>query len=944
MGSVSDKFVRAVKDNEAGIAHPSNLVASPSIEPSPPEDAAAAGPLDIASHDFDLRDQLMKPPNPLHLPALLPALLLAALLPSQPASAQLVQVRPGEILPAGVSYDPAVPTPASVLGFEVGERHVRHDQLVSYMERLAAGSDRVRLERQGLTYEKRPLLLLTISSPENLERLETIRRRHLERSEGSEDTPEADDTAGDAPVVVWLGYSIHGNEASGANASLLVAYHLAAAQGPEIEALLEHTVILLDPSLNPDGLGRFAQWANMYRGEQPVGDPASREHDEAWPGGRTNHYWFDLNRDWLLLQHPESRARVATLQRWRPNVVADFHEMGGDATFFFQPGVPSRRNPLTPQRNVELTQEIARYHAKALDREGRLYFTEETFDDFYYGKGSTYPDAQGAIGILFEQASVRGHARETENGRMGFAFAVSNQFLTSLSTLRAAADKRGELLEYQASFFRQARAEARRDPLGAYVFDAAEDPMRAYEMARILAAHDIELHTLSRPLELEGHRFEPGAAWVVPLEQRQSRLVRTLFETVTEFEDSTFYDVSTWTLPLAFGLPYAAVPRERLSEALGEHAESLEAPRGALGPAENAYAYAFEWSPYLAPRALERLLAAGVVVRVASRPFEVETDHGPHELGLGTIVVPTGLQTVSPERLRELLAAAAREDAVDIHTLTTGLTPRGVDLGSPNLRPVRLPKPLLVIGEGVSAYEAGEMWHLLDYRFGLEVSLVPMASLEDLDLARYTHVLMVDGDYQGLPEAVVSALRRWIRGGGTLIATRRAALWAGDALLEASGAATPAPSGGGSEAGEAERPIRRPYAQYSEDRAAELISGAILEVELDLTNPLAFGYRRSRLPVFRNWSRALAPSLNPYENVALYTEEPVLSGYVSEANAARLRGTAALVAHKEGEGAILRFADDPSFRGFWHGTQKLLLNALYFGPTLRWTSAPRSWR
>ncbi|HEX2163009.1 MAG TPA: M14 metallopeptidase family protein, partial [Thermoanaerobaculia bacterium] len=491
------------------------------------------------------------------------ALALALAAAALPAAAQAPGSPPWQALPAAASYDPAVPTPAEVLGFEIGTRHVRHDQIVDYVTRLAAASDRVEVEEQGRTYEGRPQLLLTISTPANLARREEIRRRHLALSEPPWDAPA--EGIEEMPVVVWLGYSIHGDEASGANASLLVAYHLAAAEGPEIEALLDDAVILLDPSLNPDGLARFAHWVAIHRGRVEVADPWHREHQQGWPTARTNHYWFDLNRDWLLLQHPASRHRVATFQRWRPNVAADFHEMGSNATFFFQPGVPSRQNPLTPPENLELTRAMARFHADAFDRAGRLYYTEESYDDFYYGKGSTYPDVQGAVGILFEQASSRGIRQETDQGLLTFADTVANQVRASFSTLAGAAANRRALLEWQREHYRRATAEAAEGAVGGWIVGDGGDPARTAELVAILAAHGIAVHRLAEDVAVDGRRFEAGRAVVVPAAQRQALLARALFERRTSFADEVFYDVSAWTLPLAFGLPSAEVPRGRWS-------------------------------------------------------------------------------------------------------------------------------------------------------------------------------------------------------------------------------------------------------------------------------------------------------------------------------------------------------------------------------------------
>lgn len=834
-----------------------------------------------------------------------------------------------------LTYASEIPTPEEVLGFGVGEWHARPDQIVAYAERLAASSDRVELTIQGRTHELRPQPLLVISSPDNLARLETIVEEHRALSEGGP-APSPEELTG-MPVVVWLGYSIHGNEASGANASLLVAYHLAAGRSPQLDRMLEETVVLIDPSLNPDGLGRFASWVNQHRGEQPVADPWTREHRETWPGGRTNHYWFDLNRDWLLLQHPESRARVATLQRFRPNVVADFHEMGRGSTFFFQPGVPSRKNPLTPEENVRLTEVIAQGHAEAFDRMGRLYYSEETFDDYYYGKGSTYPDVQGAVGILFEQASLRGHVQETPLGRRTFEFAVENQFLTSLSTLEGAHRLRERLLRYQAEFFSNAMEAARRDDRHAFVFGAPEDPVRTHRMVDILLGHGIEVRQLARPVEIDGRRYEPGNAFGVPLQQRQHYLARTLFETILEFPDTTFYDVSTWSLPLSMNVPYDALTlgRREKDDPLGDRITDPAFPQGSVVGAEGSpYAYALEWTGYYAPRALVRWLRAGGRARVATRPFEADVAGTRHRFAEGTVVIPTGGQDLGPEMVRTWAHKAAEEDGVTIRALATGLTPEGVDLGSPSVEALKLPQPALLVGPGVSAYDAGATWHYLDHRMGFELPQISTDDLDEVDWSRYTHVLMVDGEYGDLPEGCREDLAQWVRSGGTLVTVDRAARWAEDEVF-----------GTTQEGGESREPeppaatgTRPAYADYEAERAVGLVSGAIFEIELDFTHPLAFGYSDSTLPVFRTHTRVFEPSENPYENVALYTESPLLSGYASPENQEKIAGTAAILASREGRGTWVRFADDPGFRAVWHGTQKLWANALFFGPVVKNTN------
>ncbi|WP_240935645.1 M14 family metallopeptidase [Hymenobacter sp. HDW8] len=501
-------------------------------------------------------------------------------------------------LPQTVTYNPAIPTPASVLGFEVGEWHVSHDQLLMYMRTVDAASDRVTLTEYARTHEHRPLVLLTITSPENQRNIAQIKAEHHQLTDpavsGRLDISKM-------PAVLWMGYSVHGNEPSGTNASLLAVYYLAAAQGPAIDETLRNTVILVDPSINPDGMSRFAGWVNSRRGKNLVTDPYNVEQNEVWPGGRFNHYLFDLNRDWLPLQHPESRGRLQQFHAWKPNLLTDHHEMSSNSSFFFQPGVPSRKHPLTPNRNFELTKSIGNYHAKALDKIGSLYFTEENYDDFYYGKGSTYPDVNGAVGILFEQASSRGHAQETVNGVLRFPFTIRNQVVTTLSSIEAVQALRQDLLAYQRDFYQKVAGEARDQGVRAYVFGTDRDPARSYELARIIRQHQIAVYRPKSELTVGGRTFSPANAYVVPTDQPQFRLIQAMFETRTKFQDSIFYDISAWTLPYAFGLNTAAVTKAPKAGLLGQRLDSISFPVGKILGDKSAYAYAFSWHGYYAP-------------------------------------------------------------------------------------------------------------------------------------------------------------------------------------------------------------------------------------------------------------------------------------------------------------------------------------------------------
>ncbi|MEM8964470.1 MAG: M14 family zinc carboxypeptidase, partial [Acidobacteriota bacterium] len=762
-----------------------------------------------------------------------------------------------------------------------------------------------------------------VTSPDNHRNLAAIQQRHQTLSDPTVEAPNTTDM----PVVVQLGYGVHGNEASATNSAVLVAYHLAAAR--DIEPMLERMVILLQPALNPDGLDRFAHWVNSHRGAVTIADPMHREHREPWPSGRTNHYWYDLNRDWLLLQHPESRGRVEAFQTWRPNLLTDVHEMGTNSTYFFQPGVPSRTNPLTPEDNVTLTQDIAQYHARALDQAGRLYYTEQSFDDFYYGKGSTYPDVQGSVGILFEQASPRGHEQMGVYGRVTFPRAIHSQFLTSLSSLQAADDLRQRLLDHMANFYRDAWREAGD---GGWVFSEPTDPWREARMLQVLRLHDIEVRRAQSTIEVDGTRYEGGRAWVVPERQRQSKLARALFETRTRFNDNTFYDVSAWTLPLSFGIPYAEVSGAQLSE--------LDAPLGAppspsmvFSPSPTAVAYAFSWNGYYAPRAVQSLLEADIMPLVATEPFGDEST----DYGRGTIIVPVGGQAIGRAEIERRLTRVAQRDGLEIRALETGLTASGIDLGSPSSRPLHAIRPALVVGRGVGAYEAGEVWHYVDHRLRVPVTLVEQSWLDTLDLDEYTHLILVQGRWR-LDDQTVEKIARFVREGGVVVAMQGAAQWADEHLLGA--AADTKAQDTTTETGRQAPEVPRPYAAYRADRAVDFIGGAIFEVELDLTHPLAYGVPRARLPVFRDTTIVLRAETNPYTAAAWYTDAPKLAGYASDANVERITGTPAVVGTKMGRGLVVRMADNPSFRGVWHGTQKLLANALFFGQIVDNTFVP----
>ena len=826
-------------------------------------------------------------------------------------------------LPRDVTYDPAIPIPKSVIGHEVGEWHVTHDRLVNYMKAIDAASDRVMLQPMGTTYEGRQQLLLIISSPKNQKKLESIRQQHVQLTEAGQ---SAALNIADMPIVVWIGHSIHGNESSGSNASLLTAYYLAAAQGPDVEALLENTVVLLDPSFNPDGLNRFASWANTNKSQTMVADPNAREFNEMWPGGRFNHYWFDLNRDWLPAQHRESQNRLVYFHQWKPNILTDHHEQGSNASFFFQPGVPSRVNPNTPQKNQELTAALARFHAKSLDSIGSLYFTKEGYDDFYYGKGSTYPDINGSIGILFEQASSRGHAQETDNGLLTFPFTIRNQFTTALSTLAGANSLRKEFLTYQRDFYKDVVKEAAAFPVKAYVIGDENDKVRTNTFIQMLLRHQVDIYALKQDYTSDGKTFKAGTSYLVPTEQKQFRIVKTAFEKTVEYKDSLFYDVTAWTLPLAFGLPYSEV--KALSGLTGEKISNINPPSLNTHPVSNAYAYAFRWNEFNAPQLLYRLQSKGIMTKVATQKFRMMIGGKEESFEYGTILIPVSMQKQQGEMLNSLVNDCAGNTGIEVFALPTGLSSGGVDLGSASFNNVKIPKLMMFGGTGTSPMDVGEIWHLLDIRFNIPVTIVDVDRFNAINPSRYTVIIMPSGTYTNLDKNAQEKLRNWVSAGGTLIATEDATKYLSvNGFTKVLFRST--------EDKHKDTSLQLPYYLRSDELRAKEMPGSLFEARLDITHPLCYGYKEASVSIFKSNTLFMDQNNDPYDSPVMYTDSPLQSGYFYRGHKNNMKNSAAINIDNLGRGKVISIVDNLNFRAFWLGTTKLFMNAVFFGDVVR---------
>ncbi|MDT0606944.1 M14 family zinc carboxypeptidase [Croceitalea rosinachiae] len=807
-------------------------------------------------------------------------------------------------------FNAEIPSPETFLGYGIGEHHTRHDLIVAYLTELARVSDRASIYEYGRTHEGRKLIMLTITTPENLKNLDNLKQQHLAFT----DPGQSVSNYNDVPVFINLAYNVHGNEPSSSEAALLTAYTFAASNSPEILKYLNNAVIFLDPTINPDGRDRHTQYANMYQGNPLVADPQDAEHNEYWPRGRTNHYWFDLNRDWLLGINPESRGKLTWYHEWYPNVVTDFHEMGSQSSYFFEPmKVNASQNPIMPKENYEdLNNLFGDYFASALDSIGSFYFTKEVFDGTYPGYGSSYPDLQGGLGLLFEQASSRGHKQTTKFGEITFPFTIRNQYTSSIATVRAAAENKGMLRKYQQDFFKSALGNASKSRVRGYTFKDDYDKNREKAFIDKLLLHKIDV-------------YKSENQFVVPTNQPQYRMVQTMFETYSKYRDSVYYDASAWSVANFYNIKYKPVTSLNLGDKITSTADLVKTS----AVQKTDYAYIVDYDDYNATAALNYLQKNGIVVSSAFKPFTTKTNKGQTTFNYGTLVIPVSLQKKDTDKVFELVQKAQQKFQVSIHSVSSGYSSKGIDLGSRYVSPITKPKAMMLIGDGVRSYEAGEVWHLLDTRVHMPITKIPMRNFNRANMDKYNTLVMVSGNYN-LNKKQLEKVKNWISKGNTLITIGSASKWAIDKKLVKEKLTE------GAKKDSTEVAERKPYVDAGENLGKESIGGAIFKVDLDLTHPLAFGYRDTQIPVYKNNSVWLAPSKNEYATVAKYAKSPHIDGFITKKNKEEfLKPSASLLVSKVGSGRVVLFADNPNFRGSWYGTNRLFLNALFLGDKIR---------
>ena len=811
----------------------------------------------------------------------------------------LVQGQANYFYPNKGNFDASIPTPEQFLGYAIGEQHTRHDRIVAYLKELDRLSDKVSFEIIGETFERRAQVVAIFSSPENHKNIEQIRLQHLSN--------QTNGTNNKVPLVIHLAYNVHGNEPSSSEAALLTAYYLTASQSEQTKEWLNNMIITLDPVINPDGRDRHTHWANMHKGTPPVADPNDREHNEIWPGGRFNHYWFDLNRDWFLGTFPETRNRINFFHKWRPYVQTDHHEMGTNSTFYFDPGKESSNNPIVPDYLYKnIYPKFGEYFTKATNSIGSMYFTKEAFDKLYPGYGSSYINFYGGAGFLFEQGSSRGHVQETTTIPITFGFTIRNQFTASLATITASLAEKESLIEMRKQFYVTAKQQATNSIIKGYSFGDAKDFNRTKAFIDLLLLHKIDIYKVPNSTD-----------YFVPTAQDNYIMVKSIFENQITYKDSTFYDASTWSLIHAYGLPFTEVKSSMVL------AEKVNAPLVLNNTpiVKSNYAYLVSNTDYNIHQFIYALQSEGVFVQTATRTFSTNINGENKNFGYGSIIISVQQQKVDADILYNIISKASLAANIKVHTVSTGFSNSGIDLGSNYIKTLKKPEAAMIIGNGVAASEAGEIWHLLDQRLHMPITKIDILNFSRVRLERYNTLVMVSGAYNFLDKNSVDKIKAWVQNGNTLITIKSGADWAIKNGFTKFKLAVDSSTTKG----------RLDYDKASDMEGAKALGGSIFSIDLDTTHPIGYGFSKRKVSVYKNNSTFFQNSTSAYNTIAQYTNTPLVGGYLHPNSLKMIKNSPSILVGTEGSGRVILFADEPNFRGTWYGTNKLFLNALFLG-------------
>ncbi|MDR1343869.1 MAG: hypothetical protein LBJ39_00810 [Tannerellaceae bacterium] len=797
--------------------------------------------------------------------------------------------------------NPSIPTPEEFFGFPAGTWLVRYDKVVEYFGLLAGKSDRASLEVFGRSWEGREQVALIVTSPDNQKNLEKIRQEHLKLVD-----PASGVEPGSGKIIVHLGYNVHGGEIAGTDASVLAAYYLVASEDPDILRRLQEAVVFIEPAQNPDGRERAANHINGFHSTPPVTDPLDREHTGGLSPHRGNHFWNDLNRDWLPLSQVESRNRVAYYHRWYPNVYLDFHEMGSGSTYYFEPSPRSSwSDHIVPEATYSVLNNIlAKYFSAALDHIGSLYFTKQSFTNLSPIYGSTYPDYQGGVGTTLEVGSTAGIEIETDAGVRTFRKNLRDNFEISISALIAATDEKDVFLSHQADFFKSALSQAGKQADKYIVFGSKEDRNLNRLFISHLLQHKIEVYELPSSLTVDGRKFEPGSAWVVPFRQAQYRILYSIFEENNNLSHLTYYDVSSWSTAHGYGIPFA-----RVGTVVKEGKPVAAEPevKGSVD-GRSGYVYAFDYNDYLSPKAVYYLLDHGVKPRVAQKAFTSKTASGEKNFAAGSIIIPVRYQTVDADELHRLVEEAATLTGIEISSISSGFSVDGIDLGSNDVKTLRKPVVATVTGGNANWTSVGELWALLGNTHNIPLSKIDAQVAERANLSKYTAIILTGGGYS---VDFGNRLAAWIENGGTLIASGSAVQWAIRSNLTGS------------------KPADAPETASAPLLRDRRINGALLSGKLNLSHPLAYGFTSPDFYTIKTSLEGL-PAGSP-DQLVLETGDKVVDGYIEPELRERLKSLPVVTATSRGQGSIVLFGESPTFRGYFLAPGRILTNALIFG-------------
>ncbi|MDE3234697.1 MAG: zinc carboxypeptidase [Bacteroidota bacterium] len=809
-------------------------------------------------------------------------------------------------------------SPEQFLGYTIGTKYTRHSRIVDYCRAVAqARPDIVKLEKYGETNEGRELITVTVSSPENMQRLEQIRLNNLRLAGLTKDKmmPLTDHT----PVIVWLSYNVHGNEPSSSEAAMLTLYALTNPNNTSAKEWLQHTVVIIDPCINPDGRDRYVNWYNSVSGKNLDIDLQAREHSEPWPGGRTNHYNFDLNRDWAWQTQIETQQRLKKYKEWMPQVHVDFHEQGINEPYYFAPAAEPLHEVITPwQREFQVA--IGKNNAHYFDSKGWLYFTKERFDLFYPSYGDTYPIYNGAIGMTYEQGGgPRGGlgVRNEDGDSLTLVDRALHHFTTGLSTIEMASKNATQLITEYRKFFDDSR-NAKNGEYKTYVVTADEEN-KITALQQLLDKNGIEYGTVTGAMK--GFRYFTGKEEEVRLKtytlavsmyQPRSTLVRVLFEPKSKITDSATYDITAWSIPYVYGVEGYALKEKKDILPYSYVADSIVI-------ANSAYGYIIPYTSINSAQLLAYLLKNRIKVRYAEKPFS----YNGKTYDPGTLIV---IKTSNLHRdIHKIILTAATKFHVHADVVSTGFMDKGADFGSPDVHIINPPHVALITGEQVSYTDAGEVWNFFDQVLDYPITLINANDLPRVSLSKYNVVILPDGTYHSFNDkTIVDKLRDFARGGGRLIAMQNAM-----ALLSSKGGFAVKLKEDKDEEGMRKEDYAdiKKYAERERDDLSNSIPGAIYKVELDNTHPLAFGYGNNYY--------TLKQDANIYEfmkegwNVGVMKKDAYVAGFSGYHVKNHLKDGLLFGVEDAGNGHIIYMADNPLFRLFWENGKLMFANAVF---------------